>query len=161
VGCDIDWKVLRGSPGENRQNINFDAHRLPRPDILHADMSPAGLRCWRGVNEGKPTELFDAILTDPPYGMRESHGGIDRSRCDELLSPNVRSSRISKAAKKSKAQLQNNGELTDKPTSSNNTSENTACGKNQMEVIPEEPPSDWLPFVPPRTTISIPILLSS
>lgn len=67
-GCDIDMRVLRGwsvgrSVGETHGNIftNFDVYGLERPEIIRNDVS---LNIWR--SEG----LFDAVVCDPPYGIR-------------------------------------------------------------------------------------------
>jgi tRNA (guanine10-N2)-methyltransferase len=64
VGTDIDIRVLRGK-GED-QNIwaNFQQFSLPRPDIIRSDNAIH----HRHFRPHEP--LYDAILTDPPYGIR-------------------------------------------------------------------------------------------
>lgn len=78
-GSDIDARVVFGTKvghlnlgsgyyrqemegrAEPRVMMNFDQYGLERPDIFHMD-------CLRSrmLREG----LFDAIITDPPYGVR-------------------------------------------------------------------------------------------
>mmetsp|Transcript_4706 Transcript_4706/g.8847 ORF Transcript_4706/g.8847 Transcript_4706/m.8847 type:complete len:429 (-) Transcript_4706:212-1498(-) len=67
-GCDIDMRVLRGwsvgrSTSDSPGNIftNFDVYGLEYPEIIRNDVS---LNIWR--QEG----LFDAVICDPPYGIR-------------------------------------------------------------------------------------------
>ena len=80
-GGEIDSRVLHGlSVGRlNKQsplygsylssqkvaNIwsNFDQYALPYPEIFKMDIMVGGLR---------PSNQFDAIVTDPPYGYRAS-----------------------------------------------------------------------------------------
>ena len=80
IGADIDWKILHGlTPGgrarkadaeevkeappasQLRVEDNFRHYGLPLPELLCADQS-------RVVWERE--EVFDAIVTDPPYGVR-------------------------------------------------------------------------------------------
>jgi tRNA (guanine10-N2)-methyltransferase len=64
VGSDIDIRVLKGKG--NNQNIwsNFEQVGLPRPEIIRSDNAIY----HRHFRSHKP--LYDAILTDPPYGIR-------------------------------------------------------------------------------------------
>ena len=80
VGADLDWKILHGlTPGGRapkadtdevkqpptttrlRVEDNFRYYGLPRPELLCADQSRV---VW------DREEVFDAIVTDPPYGVR-------------------------------------------------------------------------------------------
>jgi tRNA (guanine10-N2)-methyltransferase len=64
VGADIDIRVLRGrSPTENIQS-NFAQFGLPRPELLRTD-NAIYHRHYR-----RHATLYDAIVTDPPYGIR-------------------------------------------------------------------------------------------
>jgi tRNA (guanine10-N2)-methyltransferase len=64
VGADIDIRVLRGrSPTENIQS-NFAQFQLPRPELLRTD-NAIYHRHYR-----RHATLYDAIVTDPPYGIR-------------------------------------------------------------------------------------------
>jgi len=93
-GTDIDIRVLRGKGGNQTIWKNFDHYGLPRPEIVrsdnalyhrhyrhHHDQSTAAAtlsststtRTTRtGDHCGSPiaTPLYDAILCDPPYGIR-------------------------------------------------------------------------------------------
>ncbi|KAG7340158.1 RNA methylase family UPF0020 protein [Nitzschia inconspicua] len=77
VGSDIDIRVLRGKGGDQQIWKNFEHYNLPRPEILrtdnalynkhfrhHADAPPSA------GSEKFSTPLYDAIITDPPYGIR-------------------------------------------------------------------------------------------
>lgn len=63
-GTDIDIRVLKGK-GDN-QNImsNFKQFNLPRPELVRSDNSIYH-RHYRSH-----TSLYDAIVCDPPYGIR-------------------------------------------------------------------------------------------
>ena len=79
VGSDIDMKILRGnSEGENIF-ANFDKFELPRPEIVRGDSSD-----WSGGWCGKIEGYFDAIITDPPYGIR---AGARRSGLKDYTRP--------------------------------------------------------------------------
>jgi len=63
-GTDIDLRVLRGrNPNENIVS-NFQQYGLPPPELVRSDNSIYH-RHFR-----KHLPLFDAIVTDPPYGIR-------------------------------------------------------------------------------------------
>jgi len=59
-GVDIDMRILMG---KNKKTIvsNFEQYNLPLPELLRADNSRPPFNC-----EG----FFDAIVCDPPYGIR-------------------------------------------------------------------------------------------
>jgi tRNA (guanine10-N2)-methyltransferase len=64
VGSDIDIRVLRGKgPGQNIGS-NFAQFGLPRPELLRTDNAIYR----RHFRAHRP--LYDAIVTDPPYGIR-------------------------------------------------------------------------------------------
>lgn len=77
IGTEIDYRVIRGM-GVGRKNpkstyaesvenpdvySNFDQYGFDRPEILRMDCTNGMLR---------DLELFDAIVCDPPYGVRAS-----------------------------------------------------------------------------------------
>lgn len=70
IGSDIDYRVLHGGRCNSKQKgskeatlvDNFDFYKLPRPAmLLHADIGHLPLRSSMQV---------DAIVCDPPYGVR-------------------------------------------------------------------------------------------
>uniref|UniRef100_A0A7S3PME6 tRNA (guanine(10)-N(2))-methyltransferase n=1 Tax=Aplanochytrium stocchinoi TaxID=215587 RepID=A0A7S3PME6_9STRA len=63
-GADIDARILEGKNSKNAFS-NFDQYGLQKPDLWRMDFSPRGC-CIRAPPEG----LFDAIVCDPPYGIR-------------------------------------------------------------------------------------------
>lgn len=79
-GCDLDMRVLNGyavgrinkkssyySADKNFETytpkiyLNFDQYELPRPNILRMDCTKKAFAAHA---------QFDAIITDPPYGLR-------------------------------------------------------------------------------------------
>mmetsp|Transcript_36727 Transcript_36727/g.54877 ORF Transcript_36727/g.54877 Transcript_36727/m.54877 type:complete len:598 (-) Transcript_36727:93-1886(-) len=64
LGTDIDIRVLRGRSSDENIYSNFRQYDLPRPDLVRSDNAIYS-RHYRGH---KP--LYDAIVTDPPYGIR-------------------------------------------------------------------------------------------
>lgn len=64
VGSDIDMRVIRGNSSEEDIWTNFREHNLPIPEIVHCDASIHD-RHFR-----YHTPIYDAIVTDPPYGIR-------------------------------------------------------------------------------------------
>ena len=62
-GTDIDVRVLRGKEGSNVFS-NFDQYGLARPEIVRCDSSlfARHFQCR--------APMYDAIVTDPPYGIR-------------------------------------------------------------------------------------------
>ncbi|VEU44432.1 unnamed protein product [Pseudo-nitzschia multistriata] len=79
IGSDIDIRVLRGKGGDRTIWKNFDYYGLPRPEILRTD-NALYHRHFRHHTPGDSVEdedesvvaptLYDAILCDPPYGIR-------------------------------------------------------------------------------------------
>lgn len=59
-GADIDWRILLGKGGRTLFD-NFSAYGLPRPEVLRWDI--AHLPLTAGAR-------WDAIVCDPPYGIR-------------------------------------------------------------------------------------------
>lgn len=64
MGSDIDTRILHGKKKLNLFE-NFIKYKLTKPEIIRMDYSPLGL-CYRNLPKG----LFDAIICDPPYGIR-------------------------------------------------------------------------------------------
>jgi tRNA (guanine10-N2)-methyltransferase len=64
VGSDIDIRVLRGKGPGRTIGANFAQFGLTRPELLRTDNAvyPRHFRSHR--------PLYDAIVTDPPYGIR-------------------------------------------------------------------------------------------
>jgi len=63
-GTDIDIRVLRGRSQEENIFTNFRQFNLQRPDLVRSDNAIY----HRHYRSHKP--LFDAIVCDPPYGIR-------------------------------------------------------------------------------------------
>ena len=63
-GTDIDIRILRGDNKATSLKSNFDQYNLPRPDLVRSDNAIY----TRHYRHSKP--LYDAIVTDPPYGIR-------------------------------------------------------------------------------------------
>jgi tRNA (guanine10-N2)-methyltransferase len=66
VGTDLDWKVLHARTRKAKHTIpdTFKAYGLRVPELLCADTGYLKVPLFRR------TELFDAIVSDPPYGIR-------------------------------------------------------------------------------------------
>jgi tRNA (guanine10-N2)-methyltransferase len=64
VGTDIDIRVLRGRSVDENIYSNFRQFHLPRPELIRSDN---GIY-HRHFRYTEP--LYDAILCDPPYGIR-------------------------------------------------------------------------------------------
>jgi tRNA (guanine10-N2)-methyltransferase len=65
VGMDIDIRVLRGSGETGGVASNFRQFGLPAPELVRADNHLYN-RHWRNTS----ANLYDAIVCDPPYGIR-------------------------------------------------------------------------------------------
>lgn len=63
-GCDIDARILEGK--QHNCFSNFKQYDLPLPELWRMDVSPRGNSCFRCP----PGGVFDAIICDPPYGIR-------------------------------------------------------------------------------------------
>jgi tRNA (guanine10-N2)-methyltransferase len=91
VGTDIDIRVIRGKGGNQTIWNNFEYYGLPRPDIVRSDNAlyqrhfrhhhrprrqDTLARTTTTTTTTTPTTigftepLYDAIVTDPPYGIR-------------------------------------------------------------------------------------------
>ncbi|CAM9226791.1 unnamed protein product [Chrysoparadoxa australica] len=66
IGTDIDIRVLRGK-GEGDVFSNFDQYGLPRPEVVRSDNSLYHRHFRRMPGRGG---LYDAVVCDPPYGVR-------------------------------------------------------------------------------------------
>lgn len=65
IGMDIDIRVLRGADKNESVASNFLQFGLPVPDLVRAD-NHLFFRHWRHAS----ANLYDAIVCDPPYGIR-------------------------------------------------------------------------------------------
>jgi len=79
LGAEIDWRMVQGAQG----NRTFDQYGLPRPDIVRGDFSAQGRVLWGNAG------FFDAIVGDPPYGVRAGarKSGTKRKRDKEQPDP--------------------------------------------------------------------------
>jgi tRNA (guanine10-N2)-methyltransferase len=64
VGTDIDIRVLRGKGSEQTVFANFAQYGLPRPELIRSDNALYDRHFCTDF------PLYDAIVTDPPYGIR-------------------------------------------------------------------------------------------
>jgi tRNA (guanine10-N2)-methyltransferase len=62
MGTDIDIRVLRGKKGRN-VNSNFAQYNLTPPDLIRSDNALHG-------GHFRVLPIYDAIVCDPPYGIR-------------------------------------------------------------------------------------------
>lgn len=65
VGTDIDLRVLRGRSSDENVRSNFRQYGLPPPELVRSDNSLYSRHYRRST-----VPLYDAIVTDPPYGIR-------------------------------------------------------------------------------------------
>lgn len=65
VGTDIDIRVLRGKSKDENVFANFAQYNLPRPELIRCD-NHCYKRHWRLTT----ANFYDAIICDPPYGIR-------------------------------------------------------------------------------------------
>lgn len=65
IGSDLDWKILHGKTKKGPISVrdNFRQYKLKQPEILCSDLS---CNQWRSNAAG----FVDAIVCDPPYGVR-------------------------------------------------------------------------------------------
>lgn len=85
VGQDLDWKVISGRMKNNQATIfdNFAFYGLPRPELVCGDVAQPIWAWGRGSgSENKPHQQprFDAIVCDPPYGIRAGARRLGRTR---------------------------------------------------------------------------------
>ena len=64
LGTDIDIRVLKGRSENENIWSNFAQFQLPRPELVRSDNS----LYYRHFLSDDP--MYDAIVTDPPYGIR-------------------------------------------------------------------------------------------
>ena len=64
IGTDIDLRVLRGKGNNENVQSNFQQFGLSRPELVRSDNAIYG-RHYR-----THSSLYDAIVCDPPYGIR-------------------------------------------------------------------------------------------
>jgi len=78
-GVEIDSRILERKEDKHLFD-SFDQYDIPRPDILRMDFSPLG----RGMRN---LSIYDAILCDPPYGIRAGARKVGRSERKKLKRP--------------------------------------------------------------------------
>mmetsp|Transcript_4086 Transcript_4086/g.8818 ORF Transcript_4086/g.8818 Transcript_4086/m.8818 type:complete len:586 (+) Transcript_4086:152-1909(+) len=85
-GGDIDFMLLQGRRGTRKATVNdtFDQYKLPRPELLRLDFSPRG-RALREPAGG----LYDAIVCDPPYGIRAGAKKVGRDESKRAVIQDV------------------------------------------------------------------------
>mmetsp|Transcript_9637 Transcript_9637/g.10989 ORF Transcript_9637/g.10989 Transcript_9637/m.10989 type:complete len:540 (-) Transcript_9637:427-2046(-) len=64
-GTDIDIRVLRGRSEHENIRSNFLQFGLPRPELVRSDNA-----IYHRHYQRSEVPLYDAIVTDPPYGIR-------------------------------------------------------------------------------------------
>jgi tRNA (guanine10-N2)-methyltransferase len=84
VGTDIDIRVLRGRRSDENVFTNFQQFHLPRPELIRSD-NGIYHRHFRGTDS-----VYDAILCDPPYGIRAGarKSGSKRKHVSEVKPEN-------------------------------------------------------------------------
>ena len=93
IGMDIDWRIIHGG----QPNKTFDQYNLARPDFFRGDFSAQG-RCFR--EQDVCCQLFDAILGDPPYGIRAGARKVGAKEADKKpILPEHRASHIPQTQK--------------------------------------------------------------
>jgi len=65
LGTDIDIRVLRGKNADESIYKNFEQYGLVRPELIRSDNSIFHRHYYPSMQS-----IFDAIVTDPPYGIR-------------------------------------------------------------------------------------------
>jgi len=75
IGSDIDWRVLHGQTRAAKSDIfgNFKHYGLPRPELICSDQTHPVWRiavCQEEEEKNPDMMRFDAIVCDPPYGVR-------------------------------------------------------------------------------------------
>jgi len=98
LGSDLYAPVLRGAvrsrsgpskatqPKRQSIGLTFEQYGLPPLlGLVHADSGRAGcpLRTSRAPPVGRPRPFLDAIITDPPYGIRERSATLDDAPLSE------------------------------------------------------------------------------
>lgn len=78
MGTDIDIRVLRGKGADQNVFSNFAQYKLPRPELIRSDNA---LYHRHFCTEHA---LYDAIVTDPPYGIRAGARQSGSRRTDQI-----------------------------------------------------------------------------
>eukprot|EP00771_Trimastix_marina_P000829 gnl/Trimastix_PCT/1862.p1 GENE.gnl/Trimastix_PCT/1862~~gnl/Trimastix_PCT/1862.p1 ORF type:complete len:476 (-),score=111.79 gnl/Trimastix_PCT/1862:2-1429(-) len=78
VGSDLDWKTIKGRGPTRNIAANFREKKIPKPDIFILDQTHAP---WR------PVPFLDAIVCDPPYGIREGSRKTGSKSNDKVRAP--------------------------------------------------------------------------
>ena len=79
IGSDLDWKILHGKTKKGPISVrdNFKQYKLKQPEILCSDLS---VNMFRSPGHG----WIDAIVCDPPYGVRAGARKSGRAEGKEL-----------------------------------------------------------------------------
>jgi tRNA (guanine10-N2)-methyltransferase len=121
VGTDIDIRVIRGKGGDQTVWNNFDFYGLPRPEIVRSDnaLYQRHFRHHHATDTQTKTTttttttttatattanftepLYDAIVTDPPYGIRAgarksgSKKGLERTILDDYRHDHIAQTKV-------------------------------------------------------------------
>ncbi|KAJ6259106.1 hypothetical protein Dda_6003 [Drechslerella dactyloides] len=72
-GSDIDGRMIRGSKAGKSLRSNFTQYGTEAQygDMFISDLTNSPLGRFGSVDGGRSEQIFDAILCDPPYGVRE------------------------------------------------------------------------------------------
>ncbi|KAF3909852.1 hypothetical protein ABW21_db0204994 [Orbilia brochopaga] len=87
-GSDIDGRMIRGSKLGKTLRSNFSQYKTEAHygDMFVSDLTNSPLGRFGSVDGGRSEQIFDAIVCDPPYGVREGLkvlGSRDPSRPKE------------------------------------------------------------------------------
>ncbi|KAK6544393.1 hypothetical protein TWF694_001089 [Orbilia ellipsospora] len=72
-GSDIDGRMIRGTKAGKSLRSNFDQYKIVDRygDMFVSDLTNSPLGRFGGGNGDRSDRIFDAIICDPPYGVRE------------------------------------------------------------------------------------------
>lgn len=78
LGIDFDWRILHGQQRGAKYNIwdNFQQYKLKKPELICADLAHPVFKATMPFSYLKPNNqtlddgFLDAIVCDPPYGVR-------------------------------------------------------------------------------------------
>ncbi|KAF3939412.1 hypothetical protein ABW19_dt0200731 [Dactylella cylindrospora] len=72
-GSDIDGRMIRGSKPGKTLRSNYNQYKITSGygDMFISDLTNSPLGRFGSSKEGRSEQIFDAIVCDPPYGVRE------------------------------------------------------------------------------------------
>ncbi|EWC48391.1 hypothetical protein DRE_02160 [Drechslerella stenobrocha 248] len=72
-GSDIDGRMIRGTKAGKSLRSNFEQYGITPAygDMFVSDLTNSPLGRFGGDADGRSEQILDAILCDPPYGVRE------------------------------------------------------------------------------------------